>query len=497
GDNGDNFENEDKDVSMVRFYVDADGNGIFDEHADLKLGAGQLIGGKVNIPFAEAYKISQDETKIFFAVVDVPPDANKGNTFGLELSEVSTRNGYVSLGKSVRQLSYISVPSKIVIDGAFADWAGLEELKDEINDVKKLTLSTPGKGNSIKQKVPNIDISGIKIAKEDTSISFYIRVEGEMMSGSAVLDLPNMRFLDTSNTVSQTSSETEAEIILPVAKGEDLTQIFLDTDDNAKTGYNYSGLGADYLIQISGKNGIVKESNLSKYEDGAWKYFSDVDVGIDEHRLETQVLLSRLGIDPENGNGIVSSRIKAAFKTTSWSGAFDEYGNRRSGDRLYPTGLVWINEISPGGKWVELWCNSTSDVSIQNWYLYGVNANRWYRLTGTISAKSYRVFLSVSWLLASDTLILFSPNPDPNGDPYVTEDYTTYNINPSVSNWGRDNNAGDGMGSWTTTSLDTQGERNEPVVVSEFDEILLPVFVVSVSAVILINGRKSNRKFKN
>ncbi len=481
---------DDSDIGTVSVFADSNGNGKFDEREDAKLGSSQLSGGMADVPFSEPYELYEDETMTFFATVDVPSGTPEDRTIGLSLSSLATADGYVSITKTCREVAHIGPSDEIVIDGAFADWDSKRELPDAQSDVKRLTTNTPGKGNTLDQALPNIDISGMRIAEDNGKLSFYLRVEGEMMGGAATLDDVTERFVDMQSisTGGVHSGELPA---LPVKLGEDMTCIYIDSDGDPSTGYQYCGLGADHLISITGKYGIVKESNLSVYDDklALWRLESNVSVGIDAHRLETQILLSSLGSGDH-------SKLKVAFRTTSWSGAFDELSEGREGDRTYPTGSVWINEVSPSGKWVELWCNSTTAVSIQNWYIYGVNANRWYRLTGTIGAKSYRVFLSISWLTGNEHVILFSPNNDPNpdADPYVTEDSVQYNINPSASNWGRDNYAGDGMGSWTTTSLDTQGTTNVVVVVPEFGEIALPIFASVFIAAIALRKRAAKEE---
>src|SRR2546428_11632920 len=64
----------------------------------------------------------------------------------------------------------------------------------------------------------------------------------------------------------------------PPVNGTDTIRFFLDSDGNASTGYAVGGLGADYLVEISGKAGVIASSMAIRFSGSAltawdWTYF--------------------------------------------------------------------------------------------------------------------------------------------------------------------------------------------------------------------------------
>ena len=91
--------------------------------------------------------------------------------------------------------------------------------------------------------------------------------------------------------------------------GEDVLYVFVDTDMNSDSGFfnpNFK-CGADYLIELKGKNGRVFDSHYSMYQgsgnDWSWTELGAVDTGSDQHRLETQIDIKKLGLDLDNHDG--------------------------------------------------------------------------------------------------------------------------------------------------------------------------------------------------
>src|SRR2546428_12352157 len=63
----------------------------------------------------------------------------------------------------------------------------------------------------------------------------------------------------------------------PPVNGPDTIRFFLDSDGNASTGYAVGGLGADYLVEISGKAGLIASSIAMRFSGSGltgpnWKY---------------------------------------------------------------------------------------------------------------------------------------------------------------------------------------------------------------------------------
>ncbi len=51
---------------------------------------------------------------------------------------------------------------------------------------------------------------------------------------------------------------------------EDTLEIYVDTDENSRTGFRIGGIGAEYLVLMSGKVGSVKKMRVYKWEYGKW-----------------------------------------------------------------------------------------------------------------------------------------------------------------------------------------------------------------------------------
>ncbi|MDG6220651.1 MAG: hypothetical protein QCI38_04295, partial [Candidatus Thermoplasmatota archaeon] len=93
---------------------------------------------------------------------------------------------------------------------------------------------------------------------------------------------------------------------VPYISGEDLALLFLDVDGNISTGFNQMdiGIGADYLVAVRGREGVVKNATLMSFNpsdlDEPWAILGEVEVGKDDRRMETQIPSSILvpGIHP-------------------------------------------------------------------------------------------------------------------------------------------------------------------------------------------------------
>ena len=72
-------------------------------------------------------------------------------------------------------------------------------------------------------------------------------------------------------------------IHIPVNIGSDTHIIFIDSDDNDRTGYVQEGrFGADHIIQMSGREGVFTESALYQHVGGAqewnWSHVMDLNL---------------------------------------------------------------------------------------------------------------------------------------------------------------------------------------------------------------------------
>jgi hypothetical protein len=135
-------------------------------------------------------------------------------------------------------------PSSIAIDGAFADWNGVQKTTDAAGDVTNA----------------NIDI--IDGAAEVQSGGFFAYVKfngaGNAMAGMAV---PMARAVPTGGG-GGTGNGSAGPTILPRVGGEDIARFYIDS---VAGGSAIGGIQADFVIELRGKNGVVNEKRVLTY----------------------------------------------------------------------------------------------------------------------------------------------------------------------------------------------------------------------------------------
>jgi len=141
----------------------------------------------------------------------------------------------------------------ISIDGDSSDWSGVP-------------------GYSQTQYVPadNVNITGYRTVLKDNVLSFLVQVEGTALGGTTSFDS---------------------------------FYAFIDGDGSKTTGYRLHDLGADFMIEVSGSNGVVNISAFSTFNDNnpggndnwsAWSGVGSVIGAASGRNLEFQVDAGRL-----------------------------------------------------------------------------------------------------------------------------------------------------------------------------------------------------------
>ncbi len=145
---------------------------------------------------------------------------------------------------------------EIAIDGLFNDWA----------NVPKFTDILEGQENA------DIDITEYAVKDNADSLNFYVKVKGRILGGEAS------------------------------SPGSDSMQIFLDTDRKSDSGYQVYGIGADYLINITGWGGEAYFTNLYRWTGPAgtdlvnFEARSDIKAATQLDKLEASVGLGKIGV---------------------------------------------------------------------------------------------------------------------------------------------------------------------------------------------------------
>ena len=167
---------------------------------------------------------------------------------------------------------------RVRIDGDFGDWQGVTLTADAAGDVA----------------APNVDLVAYGVVSDGLYLSFYLETAEPLFAG------------------------VEART----------ARVFVDSDLDAGTGYTFSGLGADYLIELSGSRAKAPSGILYVFEaDRAandWNGFAAltaVAVRTDGGGVETQVPLFDANLE-------ASDAVAVAFQ------AIDGFGNLDISDLL-------------------------------------------------------------------------------------------------------------------------------------------------------------------
>jgi len=220
-----------------------------------------------------------------------------GSLVSVSVSRLSFESDFtdVSIIGEPAKAYVVAPPSTIVIDGAFGDWVG--RISADADSLPVLN--------------PDIDISATGAVNSTIASYFYVSVKGQMCNGS---------FVPTIKT-KPTGGSGGGGVVIPMRiTGEDLLRIYIDTDLNVSTGVPTSisskVIGADYLVEIVGMDGVIDRSSLMVYQGGVWTLVPSavVNASNDAQRIEIGVLSTAIG---------GSSSIEFIIETTDWRGRWD------------------------------------------------------------------------------------------------------------------------------------------------------------------------------
>lgn len=259
------------------------------------------------------------------------------------------------------------MPSGIVIDGCFSDWTLTFIDLDPIPIVNE-----------------DVDIRKSAADSDSSDAFFYAEVMGDILAGA---------FVPVQKSVQGQPGQGSSGVPLERVTGEDVLNIYIDVDPTFDSGAPSPVPGEtirpDYLIEIEGRNGEIKQKTLSQWEDDWTRMGSTgIEAAKDSSRIEVGISKNLLG-----GN---LSQVEILFETTDWQG----YGDNSSltGALVDPfminiTAQVWGS--ADGSTWndlTEVLPNSNSAVDLtsdENAYLYVLfNNGTVYRSVDTASSWS-------------------------------------------------------------------------------------------------------------
>jgi len=316
------------------FYAD-NGDGVFDSH-DSWLSSTLLRG---DILIFENLNINTGNST-FFLTVKLNDYRNVGKTIKMEIQNINSTQEYF-IDNRIEDSTYIEeIPSKPVIDGSFDDWknVSLDNPYDVVSSNGKIGIDSP-----------NIDLLHFSLYKEETLYVFmdvrgkilggtdiptirfptlrdsdgdsvpdifdpypydfnndgvpdnesYVIVNGEKLpdvDGDEEADYPQGNDMWLNTTLPSWFPEPYAnreihKYIGPVPKkevyGMDTLTVYIDSDNRTSTGFSLPQypIGAEYKVEIYGRDGKVLNSSLYKFDRG-WHYMGNVSYFIGYHGLE-------------------------------------------------------------------------------------------------------------------------------------------------------------------------------------------------------------------
>jgi len=322
----------------------------------------QILGTSQNgvLLFQPSLRVEGQERSI--DITAILPAGHLSGSFGLQLNRTiglgvdSNVTWVLDSVQDGAKVAYIgAAPARVVIDGAFGDWAPRAPIQDLVGDAYSEKVKDNRSGD--------VDITTVKLASTDDVASFYMAVNGTMLGGSSV----------PSSLVRWVRPGAPAENVTTISEpiyGADFAFVFIDTDGNQDTGYDIGG--SEISLAVLGKGNSILSSRVFRYVSGDWNDSGPIDAAIDEFQLEISGQYSSLGL--------VSGRTyTVTFVAQDWSGRKDDIGvalpaRTSAGTRAYP-GIV-INEIfskappnSPN-DWIELYNTGTTPVDIGGWQLW-------------------------------------------------------------------------------------------------------------------------------
>jgi len=190
-----------------------------------------------------------------------------------------------------------NIPAGITIDGIFADWSDFT-----------LDMSDP-----VPPSDRNIDLTRTALSDSATDVFFFGEVFGRILNGSLVPV--------TESILGPGGIGGSVEVKERVS-GEDILQIFIDVDPfddiGAPSPVANATLEPDFMIEVSGRNGIITRKTFCEWDGSSWLEDELVEIAaaIDSQRIEIGIAKSMIG--PMSGSDI-------AIICTDWLGAKDDF----------------------------------------------------------------------------------------------------------------------------------------------------------------------------
>jgi uncharacterized repeat protein (TIGR01451 family) len=338
-----------------------------------------------------------------------------------------TTNATVTLDDDFITSVYLEAAPSVTIDGAFGDWISINRVPDGDGDVVPSGQATAWINENVDLRSYAVDVG--------TDVSFYMNVDGKMLGGVDVpttrqrptpapividsdrdsvpddYDFYDFDFNNDAIPDIQTGNDVDGDglldyplgtdywlnttipsdfhvdyanrnvskfigpLIAPVLMGLDTLSIYLDADNDSATGFpmflGSQPYGMEYLLAVSGRNGMTYLSGLYRYDPGhiPWDFVQSISqLAIDTRSVELSIPLTSVQLGPG---------FTAVFNIVDWQGDFDQSdqvigrsGDVRSGTRSPAGDNVVINEVfsfGSTGEWFEIVNPTAASINLNNW----------------------------------------------------------------------------------------------------------------------------------
>ncbi len=249
--------------------------------------------------------------------------AQSGEILTMEVSRVDADRPVSFHGEPGR--AYVDeIPTDKVVDGIFVDWQP-SELRMDTDSGSVYPMS--------------LDIVNYGTNKSSTEAFFYVDVKNAIMTGSKIVHVREF----------STGAPAPPSTPMPpgLLRGNDFMRVYIDSDSTDNQGLPVHGLlGADYLIEVTGIHGKIKQRILYTWIGSSWQQSGLVKAENDLKRMEISMDLI----------GITVNQMQVVFESSSWKKTIDDTivssvrsrsGNLDDGSTIYETlyGIMLPNQI--------------------------------------------------------------------------------------------------------------------------------------------------------
>ena len=232
------------------------------------------------LPLFDISSNSNSNIKLFFYMIDDQSNFDTSDwIYGINTPSINFDSS-----KDIERAnhnSYYDSDGEIDIDGSFQDWYSPFSSVERYDDGIDSALN------------PDIDLRDYATSAYEKESFFYLKVEGEILSGTLVPPNTDSRFAIPSSGSGSNQEPTK----LPVMTGDDTIYIYLDLNGDNSYGYSVDGdFSASHMIEFRGINGIILSSYFYNYtglegsSTWSWDRLSTVSSASNENELECMIM---------------------------------------------------------------------------------------------------------------------------------------------------------------------------------------------------------------